>query len=402
MIDLVIVGGGAAGIGAGIEARRRNIDFLIVEASNRIGGRARTIDWRGHKLDLGCGWLHSAERNSWRVEAEAREIAIDRHPASWFDQYRDHGFPREDQEAARAAFESFQKRMERNPPESDRAADGLLPGCEWNDWLNAISGYVNGVPLDRVSVADFLNYLNEASLSNWRLPGGYGALIESIGRTSPHRLATPARAISRRADGIDVHTTDGMIAAKKAIITVPPSQLDRIRFDPPVDALDAAEDLPMGLADKIFLSLDRAEEFPHEAHLIGNPHKAETGSYMINPMGMPVVECFFGGLGAEAIAGASLAEAADVAIGELTSLLGSDTRQRLAPIAASHWRAEPWIGGSYSYARPGKVDARTRLRDAGDEHLAFAGEAVSKFDYATAHGAHDTGREAVERLYGRA
>jgi monoamine oxidase len=402
MIDLVIVGGGAAGIGAGLEARRRSIDFLIVEASDRLGGRARTIEWRGHKLDLGCGWLHSAERNSWRVEAEARSFAIDRHPASWFDQFRDLGFAPEDQQEARTAFESLQDRLGKNPPASDRASEGLLPDCEWNDWLNAISGYVNGVPLDRVSVADFLNYLDEASPSNWRLSGGYGALIESIGRTLPHRLATPARAIGRRADGIDVHTADGMIAARKAIVSVPPGQLDRIRFDPPIDALDAADDLPMGLADKLFLSLDRAEEFPHEAHLIGDPHNAETGSYMINPLGTPVIECFFGGLGAEAIEGANLAEAAEVAIGELAGLLGSGIRRRLAPIAASRWRAEPWIGGSYSYARPGKVDARKHLRDAGDENLAFAGEALSIFDYATAHGAHDTGREAVERLYGGA
>ena len=60
---LVIVGGGAAGIGAAREARARGIDALIVEAKDRLGGRAHTIDWRGYKLDLGCGWLHSAERN---------------------------------------------------------------------------------------------------------------------------------------------------------------------------------------------------------------------------------------------------------------------------------------------------------------------------------------------------
>lgn len=401
MIDLIIVGGGAAGIGAGLEARRRGFEFLILEAGDRLGGRARTIDWKGHKLDLGCGWLHSAERNDWRVEAEARGFEIDRHKASWFEQYRDLGFTPEEQAEARAAFEALEARLRDDPPASDRASDALLPGCEWNDWLNAISGYINGVSLDRVSVADFMAYMDEASLTNWRVRRGYGTLIEATGQSLPHRCATPVRSISRRADGVDVQTDEGMIAARKGILTVPPWRLDRIRFDPPI-ALDAANDLAPGLADKLLLSLDRADEFPHEAHLIGNPRKAETGSYMINPMGMPVVECFFGGRGAEAIESASLAEAAEVAIDELAALLGSEVRKRLAPIAGSRWSREPWIGGSYSFARPGKAEARTRLREAGDEMLAFAGEAVSKSDYSTAHGAHDTGREAVERLYGGA
>lgn len=399
MIDLLIIGGGAAGIGAGLEAQRRGLDFLIVEASDRLGGRARTVEWRGHKLDLGCGWLHSAERNSWRVEAEHRGFEIDRTMPSWFEQFRDLGFPAEEQKAAHVAMQSFEHRLRNERPASDRASDVLLPGCEWNDWLEAISGYLNGAALSQVSIEDYLAYDDAATDENWRIPAGYGSLIEATGRSLPHRLAMPVRAISRDAGGVKAETIQGMIAAKKAIVTVPPNRLDRIRFDPPIDALEAATDVPLGLADKLFLSLDRPEEFPHDAHLIGNPRKAETGSYTLNPMGMPVVECFFGGLGAEAIEGAT-APAAQLAIDELAVLLGNDIRGRLAPIGGSRWRQEEWIGGSYSHACPGGADARRRLREAGDTNLVFAGEAVSPSDFSTAHGAHDTGRDAVRRLYG--
>jgi monoamine oxidase len=100
VIRLAIVGGGAAGIGAALAARRRGIGALLLEASNRLGGRARTIDWQGNKLDLGCGWLHSAERNSLRVEAERRGIEVDRTKASWIEQYRDLGFTPEEQAEA--------------------------------------------------------------------------------------------------------------------------------------------------------------------------------------------------------------------------------------------------------------------------------------------------------------
>ena len=40
--DVVIVGAGAAGIGAGLELQARGVPFVILEAANRIGGRAFT------------------------------------------------------------------------------------------------------------------------------------------------------------------------------------------------------------------------------------------------------------------------------------------------------------------------------------------------------------------------
>ena len=63
-LDLVIVGAGAAGIGAAKAARRLGLDYVVVEASHRIGGRAHTeCPAEGIQFDLGCHWLHSASRN---------------------------------------------------------------------------------------------------------------------------------------------------------------------------------------------------------------------------------------------------------------------------------------------------------------------------------------------------
>jgi monoamine oxidase len=398
---LVIVGGGAAGIGAAREAQALGIDALIVEASDRLGGRAHTIDWHGHKLDLGCGWLHSAERNSLRIEAERLGVPIDRTMASWFEQYRDLGLSADDQKAMRAAFDGLEERMRLDPPPSDRASDAMEPGNPWNAWLDAISGYINGAPLSEVSVADWLAYDNSSGRSNWRLPGGYGALIASIGVPLEHRLATPVTAISRGREAVQLTTPDGTIEAERAIVTVPTATLARIRFDPPIDAaIAAAAQLPLGLADKLFLALDRPEDFPHNAHLIGDPHSAETASYMLRPIGMPVVEAYFGGLGVRAAERMGDEAATAFAIDQLAALLGNSIRNRLTPIVMSHWSSEPWIGGSYSHACPGHASGRLRLAEAGDDRIAFAGEAVSVEDYSTAHGAFDSGSAAVRRLYG--
>jgi len=401
VIRLAIVGGGGAGIGAALAAKRRGIEALLLEASDRLGGRARTIDWHGHKLDLGCGWLHSAERNRLRAEAERIGAKIDRTKASWVEQYRDLGFTPAEQEEAGAAFAALETRMRENPPASDRASDALEPDNVWNPWLDAISGYINGAVLRDVSVADYLAYDNSASDQNWRLPGGYGSLVEALGAEVEHRLACPVTAIGQTRDVVQIETVDGMVAAEMAIVAVPTATLGKIRFDPPIaEAIEAAADLPLGLADKLFLSLEDAEEFPHNAHLIGNPLSAETGSYMLRPMSMPLVEAFFGGDGARAIERLNKVDAFAFAVDELAALLGGGIRSRLRPIARSCWAEEPWIGGSYSHACPGKAGARRRLAEAGGERIAFAGEACSPNDFSTAHGAFDSGAAAVERLFG--
>ena len=83
-IEVVIIGGGAAGIAAGRHLRQAGIDCLIVEARDRLGGRAWTvIDDSGFALDLGCGWLHSADRNPWSKIAERQGRAIDKSPPPW-------------------------------------------------------------------------------------------------------------------------------------------------------------------------------------------------------------------------------------------------------------------------------------------------------------------------------
>jgi monoamine oxidase len=401
MISLVIVGGGAAGIGAAAEAKQRGIDALIVEAGNRIGGRAHSIDWQGHRLDLGCTWMHSAERNSLRAEAERIGAAIDRNATGWFSQYRDLGFPPEEQEEAYGAFEALDERMRSAPPPSDRALDAIEAGNPWRPFLDALSGYINGAPLDRISIADWLAYDDDSSMQNLRLQQGYGGLLAQLGAHFDARLATAVTAVSRLPEAVQITTSDGVIDAERVIVTVPTNMLHRIRFDPPIDGLfEAAEELPLGLANKLFLALEDAEEFPHGAHLLGNAHSADTGSYFLNPLGMPVVEGFFGG-GGDARALEQLGEegAYAFAIDELVALLGSGIRQRLTPIAVSRWGHEPWIGGSYSHALPGQAAARLRLANAGDDRMAFAGEAVSVSDYSTAHGAYDSGKAAVQKLF---
>src|SRR5271157_5961164 len=73
--DIAIVGAGAAGIGVARRLARSGLSTVVLEALPRLGGRAWTRQAAGVSLDLGCGWLHSADRNPWIGPALPRKRA---------------------------------------------------------------------------------------------------------------------------------------------------------------------------------------------------------------------------------------------------------------------------------------------------------------------------------------
>ncbi len=56
---------------------------VLLEARERIGGRAWTYRAGDLALDLGCGWLHSADTNEWAALAEKLGFEINDHPPPW-------------------------------------------------------------------------------------------------------------------------------------------------------------------------------------------------------------------------------------------------------------------------------------------------------------------------------
>ena len=56
-LEVVVVGAGAAGLGAALRLAAAKVSFTVIEARKRVGGRAYTIADAPFPLDLGCGWL---------------------------------------------------------------------------------------------------------------------------------------------------------------------------------------------------------------------------------------------------------------------------------------------------------------------------------------------------------
>jgi monoamine oxidase len=156
--------------------------------------------------------------------------------------------------------------------------------------------------------------------------------------------------------------------------------------------------LPLGRNEKFFLEITGESPFVDETQVFGDPRDARTGAYYIRPLGLPVIECFFGGEGAQLVEREGPAAAFDFALDQLTNLFGADVCRLLKPLAASSWGRLDRIGGAYSYARPGHAAARLALARPFEQRIFFAGEATSPVDFSTAHGAHDSGVRAAEEV----
>src|SRR6516225_10904819 len=170
--------------------------ILIVSSWRHGRGSAGAWTMRGNSafpIDLGCGWLHSADRNPWRDIAEAQGCSIDTTPPPWRRRSAPIGFPLSEQIGFLQALQKFDQQLHSHPEQEPDvpAATFLEPLGQWNALINAVSAYANGAELDRVSARDVSRY--DDSGVNWRVVEGYGTVIAAHGAGLPVMLGQPVR-----------------------------------------------------------------------------------------------------------------------------------------------------------------------------------------------------------------
>jgi monoamine oxidase len=398
-VDVAIIGAGAAGLGAAHALQNSGLSVIVLEARDRVGGRAHTIlAAPGIVFDLGCGWLHSADKNSFVGIAKQLNFEIDKTRPPWREQSFDTGFPHSERQDFIAALDAFYDRAEEAAQRNgdDMASRYLEPGNRWNPMIHAISTFVNGCELDQVSIQDMAAY--EDTGINWRVRRGYGALMTAYGAPCPLALNTEVTLIDHSGPRVRIETSRGTLTADKVIVTVPTNLIadEAIRFHPALPAkVEAARGLPLGVDDKVMLALEDAEALPKDGNLRGATMRTAMGSFHLRPFGQPCIEGFFGGTFARELEDLGDGAFAAESIDQIVALLGSDFRRKLKPLAESRWAHDPFARGAYSHALPGHAGDRAVLAAPVDGRLFFAGEATSPNFFSTAHGARDSGERAA-------
>ncbi|SFN56791.1 monoamine oxidase [Bradyrhizobium sp. Rc3b] len=401
-VDVAIVGAGAAGLGAAHALAGSGLSAIVLEARNRLGGRAWTVQASPDvTFDVGCGWLHSADKNCFVSIAQRLGFELNKDLPPWRERAYGNAFPQGERDDFMGAMDAFYERLweAAQTGKDEPASRSLEMGNRWNPMIDAISTYINGCELKDMSTLDWDAY--EDSGLNWRVRRGYGALVAAFGAPCPVALNCNVALIDHSGPRVRLETSQGTLTADKVIVTVPTNLIadETIRFSPPLRSkVDAAAGLPLGVDDKVTLALEDAEAFPKEANLRGATMRTAMGTYHIRPFGQPCIEGFFGGSFARALEDSGDGAIAAHSIDEIAGFLGNDIRRKLKPLAESRWAHDPFARGSYSHALPGHAGDRAVLAAPVDGRLFFAGEATSPTFFTTAHGARDSGERAAKEV----
>jgi monoamine oxidase len=408
-VDVLIIGAGAAGISAAREFQRLGLSFRLIEARDRIGGRAFTDQSLGASFDAGAEIIHFAERNPWVEIARNLQIDLDAsggRMGGW--QVFAGGKPLGVLERGRRwqAFREMEARMsavERSG--RDMSLADAVADLEPEQRAIARSGLllVLGEDGERVSVLDNQQLWNGA---DYTTKDGYGALVATHGRDLPVSLSVTAQNIRWGHGGVEAETSAGTIRARAAIITVPVGVLKSgaIRFVPelPANTQGALAGIGMGALTKIALRLNGERFDLNDSTTLMDGTRSEA-MMMIEmlPDGKPLAVAVCGGDFARELGNAGEAAAIAHVTDTLAGMLGSSVRRAVTGGRLASWWADPFSRGAYSICLPGQSAARAALAEPVASRLWFAGEATAGGASMTVGGATLSARKAAAECAAR-
>jgi monoamine oxidase len=331
--DVIVVGGGFAGVTAAREAALAGARVLLLEARDRIGGRTWTADWDGTAVEYGGGWVHWHQPHTWSEITRAGltvELSDDAEVAAWYvGDERRAGTAAERDAIAQRGWDRFVEGVDEALPQPydplrerarlerfDRLSvaqrlDEIPLDAEERAVLAAELESVAHGPLEEAGAVSILRWhaLSGRSLALTQYTGGRvtltrgtDSLLRAIadGAEYETRLEAPVRAVVRTATGVEVHERSGDVhAAAAAVVAVPLNALGGIAFDPPLSERKAAG-IAAGQSSrgiKIFIRA-RGEPTTQNAIRPGHPFGyldtelvCEDGSQVLIGFGMDAARC---------------------------------------------------------------------------------------------------------------
>ncbi len=416
---VLVLGAGMAGLGAAARLAKGGAAVTVIEARDRIGGRTHTSHlWPDLPVDMGASWIHGTKGNP--VTRLARKVGLNITPTTYdrsvtFDQAGQHvDFIKPARRAMKLVDRARAAVGDLDADISLEAAITALP-----DW-QALSPHDRAVYRLAINTRIEHEYSGDwARMSAWHFddgvdfPGdeavvtpGFGPILTHLAKGLDIRLGEAVIAISPAAKGVTVTTTRGLHHADCAVITLPLGVLQsgRVTFVEPLDTRRqrAIDGLGMGLLNKCVLRFDRVF-WPEDADWIDFLSPAQTlwadwTSYL-QATGKPLLAGFNAARTADELEALDDRATRALAMEALRTMFGRSVPDPLGS-QVSRWRQDPFALGAYSFKAVGtsKKDRKALFGTDWDGRLHFAGEATSRDQPATVHGALITGREAAKAI----
>ncbi|MFN3265533.1 MAG: flavin monoamine oxidase family protein [Deinococcales bacterium] len=419
--NVVVVGAGLAGLNAALHLLENNVQVTLLEARERIGGRAWTSRvWSDLPVDLGGSWIHGQDKNPLvplakkagaspvlfdydsvqRYWAEGKELSqtedtqLDRLIERLHTTLEQH----EDQPALKVA--EVIKKLERNLSSNQQRMLAYAVSSEiehnWGSPPNelSIAGYLEG---DGFEGGDLL------------LPGQVGLLPEFLAKQIRQlggviRLGSAVNALQFTNSGVAVKVGNTTIQADHVVLTAPLGVLQAGSIGLPTlphKWQQALQELRMGSLEKLVLRFPEVF-WENTNYTVQLPQLVQAGRWvdtlnLHNFTKIPALMLFNGG-----VEGRKTNDLDDTRlVKSAMTMLRGIFPDAPNPIAAqrSRWGRDPFALGSYSFATGANpANARNALQEPLAGKIWLAGEHTSIRAPQSFHGAYLEGERVAKAI----
>lgn len=413
--NVVIIGAGIAGLAAANHLRKHNIDYIILEARDRIGGRICVDKSLGIPIAKGASWIHGIEGNP--LIEFLGQSTLDPFDPKYFYTLNNNG-----KMIPSSIINQFNQRF-------DIILDKVNQFAHQNNQdislYSALAHYFNTEKLSAdekilylKKIKFFENYIgadyHNLSAKNWNeeesLPGGQGILsdgyesiLNNLKLDCKIQLNTFVKTIEIQNNHITITSNHDTHYASSVIVTIPISLLKNhsIQFIPelPKNKQQSIKRIGMGLFNII------AIKFPYvfwdnECHAYFVPENNLCSIYFNigRFLKSPILVGYTGGNTAQELEKYSDNDCMHALVNSLKKYFGENIPTP-EQFFITRWLADPFSQGSYSYLGVGATrEDRNQLAEPIDDKIYFAGEATHRQHPATTHGAYLSGIKAAEMI----
>jgi monoamine oxidase len=291
--DVIVLGGGFAGVAAARDCQKNGYRVLLLEARNRLGGRTFTSQFDGSAIEYGGTWVYNNQPFVW-AEIERYGLDLAETPGALPDQMvlltggsrlslseqqivdaatgwntytagvrsivpRPFDLLHNEPSALAADAISAQEHLEtlHLPPLQHAFCKGMIE-LTCSGAADAVS-HLEMLRFYMLAGADFANFMD--SVARFKLKEGTARLIDEMitDAKAEVRLATPVRAVEDRGDSVRVVTQRGEYFDGRVVIsTLPLNTIADVAFTPalPTGVVEAARQRHPGGGAKIYLQLE--------------------------------------------------------------------------------------------------------------------------------------------------